>query len=280
MFKKNQQEQQEQQIKKKGGLLKKLGIGLLVLVVLGVIFGDGDDTEQPAQPVAQSGTNEPVEKQEEPVVIEEEETGNLSDEDFQKLDDDVSVWTTEQGQVSLKQVEDYIKTKNLTDDDYNKIVSIMKDGIDFDTQAFYAYGGLVEEGMTEDEAKTEMSKRGYTEENINYALENYTPPVSKEFQNALKKAESYAKTMHMSKKAIYNQLTSEYGEGFPEDAAQYAVDALVWDYNENAYEKAKSYQDTMSMSLNNIKDQLTSEYGEQFTAEEAEYAINKISSEE
>lgn len=277
MFKKNQK---EQQTKKKGGLLKKLGIGLLVLVVLGVIFGGGDDAEQPVQPVAPTGTNETVEKQEEPVVIEEEETGNLSDEDFQKLDDDVSAWTTEQGQVSLKQVEDYIKTKNLTDDDYNKIVSIMKDGIDFDTQAFYAYSGLVKEGMTEDEAKTEMSKRGYTEENINYALENYTPPVSKEFQNALKKAESYAKTMHMSKKGIYNQLTSEYGEGFPEDAAQYAVDALVWDYNENAYEKAKSYQDTMSMSLNNIKDQLTSEYGEQFTAEEAEYAISKISSEE
>ena len=50
--------------------------------------------------------------------------------------------------------------------------------------------------------------------------------VSKEYKNALKKAESYSKTMHMSKQAIYDQLTSEYGEQFPEDAAQYAIDHL------------------------------------------------------
>ena len=86
--------------------------------------------------------------------------------------------------------------------------------------------------------------------------------------------------MHMSKKAIYDQLTSEYGEHFPADAAQYAVDTLEWDYKENAYEKAKIYQDTMSMSINNIKEQLTSEYGEQFTEEEAQYAIDKLSSEQ
>lgn len=182
MFKKNQQ---EQQAKKKGGLLKKIGIGLLFLVVLGVIFGGRDET---ATPVAE----EQQQQQETATPVAEEK-------------------------------------EDVTE--------------------------LVEEETTE-------------------------PEVSKEFQNALKKAESYAKTMHMSKKGIYDQLTSEYGEGFPEDAAQYAVDTLVWDYNENAYEKAKSYQDTMSMSLNNIKDQLTSEYGEQFTAEEAEYAINKLSSEE
>lgn len=30
----------------------------------------------------------------------------------------------------------------------------------------------------------------------------------------------------MSKKGIYDQLTSEYGEAFPADAAQYAVDNL------------------------------------------------------
>ena len=34
---------------------------------------------------------------------------------------------------------------------------------------------------------------------------------STEEKNALKKAESYSKTMHMSKQGIYDQLTSEYG---------------------------------------------------------------------
>lgn len=99
---------------------------------------------------------------------------------------------------------------------------------------------------------------------------------SAEYQNALKKAETYSNVMHMSKKAIYKQLTSEYGEKFPEDAAQYAVDNLDADYNANALEKAKIYQQTMSMSKSAIYDQLISEYGEQFTAEEAQYAIDHL----
>lgn len=100
--------------------------------------------------------------------------------------------------------------------------------------------------------------------------------VSKEYENALKKAETYSSVMHMSKKGIYNQLTSDYGEKFPADAAQYAVDNLKADYKLNALEKAKSYQKSMSMSKQGIYDQLISEYGEQFTEEEAKYAIEHL----
>lgn len=77
----------------------------------------------------------------------------------------------------------------------------------------------------------------------------------------------------MSKAAIYDQLTSEYGEQFSKEAAQYAVDHLKANYKKNALEKAKEYQNEMDMSPAAIKDQLVSEYGEQFTQEEAEYAI-------
>jgi hypothetical protein len=100
--------------------------------------------------------------------------------------------------------------------------------------------------------------------------------VSIEYKNALKKAEVYSDMMHMSKKAIYDQLTSEYGEQFPADAAQYAVDNLKADYKENALAKAKTYQEDMSMSTSAIYDQLVSEYGEQFTPEEAQYAIDHL----
>lgn len=99
---------------------------------------------------------------------------------------------------------------------------------------------------------------------------------SVEYQNALKKAESYSKLMHMSKRAIYDQLVSEYGERFPADAAQYAIDNIVADWNKNALEKAKVYQETMSMSKQAIYDQLISEYGEKFTEEEARYAIEHL----
>lgn len=101
--------------------------------------------------------------------------------------------------------------------------------------------------------------------------------VPKEYTSALKKAESYADMMSMSKMGIYDQLTSSAGEGFTPEAAQYAVDNLKWDWNANALKKAESYQEMMAMSPAAIYDQLTSQAGEQFTAEEAQYAIDHLS---
>jgi len=80
----------------------------------------------------------------------------------------------------------------------------------------------------------------------------------------------------MSKAGIYDQLTSEYGENFPPEAAQYAIDNIVFDWNENALKKAKSYAETMNMSDSAIYDQLISEYGEKFTTEEAQYALDNL----
>ena len=96
------------------------------------------------------------------------------------------------------------------------------------------------------------------------------------YTNALKKAESYSETLHMSKRGIYDQLTSEYGEKFTAEEAQYAVDNLKADYKANALKKAESYSETLHMSKRSIYDQLTSEYGEKFTAEEAQYAVDNL----
>ncbi len=102
------------------------------------------------------------------------------------------------------------------------------------------------------------------------------PDVPTEYKSALRKAESYSELMHMSKQGIYDQLTSEYGEKFSPEAAQYAIDNLQADYNANALAKAQSYQDDMNMSPEAIRDQLTSEYGEKFTQEEADYAVANL----
>ena len=101
-------------------------------------------------------------------------------------------------------------------------------------------------------------------------------PIPQEYLNALEKAKSYSELLHMSKKGLYDQLTSEYGEGFPADAAQYAIDNLDADYNYNALEKAKSYYNDMNMSKQSVYEQLISEYGEQFTASEAQYAVDHL----
>ena len=100
--------------------------------------------------------------------------------------------------------------------------------------------------------------------------------IPTEFKNALKKATQYSSIMHMSKQGIYDQLTSEYGEGFPEDAAQYAIDNIDADWEANALAKAKEYSDTMHMSKRGIYDQLVSEYGEKFTEDEAQYAVDNV----
>lgn len=98
-------------------------------------------------------------------------------------------------------------------------------------------------------------------------------PTTEE-KNALKKAESYSNTIHMSKKGIYNQLTSSI-EGFTKQAAQYAIDNIDADWNNNALEKAKSYQRTMNMSKKGIYNQLVSSV-EGFTKNEAQYAIDHL----
>ena len=100
--------------------------------------------------------------------------------------------------------------------------------------------------------------------------------IPTEYKSALKKAKSYSDIMNMSKAGIYNQLTSEYGEKFSAEAAQYAIDNVEVDWKENALKKARSYQDIMSMSPSAIYDQLVSEYGEKFTPEEAQYAIDNL----
>ena len=97
-----------------------------------------------------------------------------------------------------------------------------------------------------------------------------------EQQNALAKAQIYSDNMHLSKKGIYKQLTSPYGEKFDAAAAQYAIDNLNADYNKNALEQAKTYGDTMKMSKKQVYDQLVSPYGGNFTASEAKYAVDHM----
>ena len=128
--------------------------------------------------------------------------------------------------------------------------------------------------LTFNENKSEdNSKNTIAENKLEDKVEDNIPT---EYKSALKKAEIYANDMHMSKAGLYNQLTSEYGEKFTTEAAQYAVDNVETDWKENALKKAEFYQEYMAMSPSAIYDQLVSEYGEQFTAEEAQYAVDNL----
>lgn len=127
------------------------------------------------------------------------------------------------------------------------------------------------------EATTEAAEATETTQATEETTQAAEPAVPTEYLSALVKAESYSEMMHMSKKGLYQQLTSDAGEKFSPKAAQYAIDHIKADWKANALAKAKDYQEQMSMSPEAIRDQLTSEAGEQFTQAEADYAIAHLS---
>jgi hypothetical protein len=93
---------------------------------------------------------------------------------------------------------------------------------------------------------------------------------------ALKSAQTYSDTMHMSKQGIYDQLTSDAGDKFDDASAQYAVDHVKADWNKNALKAAESYQKDQNMSPEAIRDQLTSDAGNKFTQDQADYAVSHL----
>jgi len=102
------------------------------------------------------------------------------------------------------------------------------------------------------------------------------PAVGNQNNAALTKAKSYNSALHMSKKALYEQLTSQVTHGFSSSAAQYAIDHLNADYKANALVKAREYRKYSNLSKKEIYERLTSPWIGKFTKEEANYAIQKL----
>jgi len=126
------------------------------------------------------------------------------------------------------------------------------------------------------EIKEEVKQEPTQQTETSKAETKNEPIVPPEYRSALRKANSYSSTMHMSKQGVYDQLVAEFGEKFSPEAAQYAIDNVTADWNTNALAKAKTYQDTMSMSPAAIRSQLVSSSGEKFTEAEADYAIQHL----
>ena len=129
-----------------------------------------------------------------------------------------------------------------------------------------------EEPVKEDKEEPAEKPKEETQEPV--AQEEEAVPF--EYEQALKSAQNYVDALHFSRQGLKQQLTSEYGSGFSEEAAEYALEHVDVDYKEEAVEAAQSYLDAMSFSREGLKQQLTSEYGSGFTEEEAEYALDQV----
>ncbi len=106
------------------------------------------------------------------------------------------------------------------------------------------------------------------------------PTLTRGQENAIKSATSYLGFSAFSRAGLFQQLTSQYGEGFEAADAEFAIAHLeqngLVDWNAEAAESAQSYLDFTSFSRQGLYDQLTSQYGEGFTHEQAEYALAAV----
>ncbi|RAK45183.1 hypothetical protein BHU61_06495 [Macrococcus epidermidis] len=127
----------------------------------------------------------------------------------------------------------------------------------------------VEEDITTEEitAKDSNSEKISTKDDTN---------ITREHVAALAAAQNYIDIMPFSKAGLYDQLTSDAGNAFPPEAAQYAIDNVEADFKEEAVEAANSYNETLPMSDQELLQQLTSEAGSKFTQEEAQYALQHM----
>ena len=80
--------------------------------------------------------------------------------------------------------------------------------------------------IAKETTENENAENQNTAENTEKKEEVVEEKVPTEYKSALRKAKTYSDTMHMSKAGVYNQLTSEYGEKFTAEEAQYAIDNL------------------------------------------------------
>ncbi len=125
-----------------------------------------------------------------------------------------------------------------------------------------------EEEPTEDEpAEKESEKEEPAEESMTV-----------EQENAVQAARDYLDFMAFSKEGLIDQLSSEAGDGYPEDVARFAVEHIESevDWNEQAVKSAESYLELMPFSRAELIDQLSSDAGDGFTREQAEYAADQV----
>lgn len=106
------------------------------------------------------------------------------------------------------------------------------------------------------------------------------PAMSTAQSSAVRSAESYLSFKGFSRAGLTQQLTSEYGEGFTAEDAEFAIayieSAGKVDWNQEAVQAAESYLEFKGFSRDGLYDQLTSEYGEQFTPDQANFALSAV----
>lgn len=104
-----------------------------------------------------------------------------------------------------------------------------------------------------------------------------TPTMTVSEQQAVDAAQEYLSDgTGFSDESLLNQLTSSYGNGFPQSDAKFAINYLHPDWDQQAVDAAKGYMQQGGFSRDSLISQLTSSYGNGFTYNQAVYAANQV----
>ncbi len=93
-------------------------------------------------------------------------------------------------------------------------------------------------------------------------------------RNAISSARDYLSYEAFSRSGLIQQLSSQYGEGYPKSVAIYAVNYLHPNWYKQAVKSARDYLSTQSFSRSGLIQQLDSPYGEGFTYAQAAYGVS------
>jgi hypothetical protein len=250
-------------------VLKWVAIGFVGLIVLGIIVGDDNKSSDNGTKAAAAST---------PAKTTEEVAETSTDEaPPPKQTVDIS-WIgpqqTTRDQITLKGTVTYnahVKVNGqraaVTGTTWSKVVRIKKHGDNVYKVTATKKG--FDKGDTEASVTRELS-------DAEKAVARQEKAERRANERALQSAENYLDMSGFSKQGLYEQLSSEAGEGFTAAQAQYAVDHVHADWNQEAVESARNYLDMSPMSRADLIDQLTSSAGEGFTYEQALYAVNKV----
>lgn len=164
-------------------------------------------------------------------------------------------------EITIKQNPEVIKKKEA--DAKAKAEAEAKEKATADSKA-KADAAAREKATADSKAKEDAARKAADEAAAREAA------IPREYKDALSKGEDYLSYTAFSKLGLKEQLLYE---GYPDTAAQYAIDNIKTDWNIQALKKAQDYLSYDSFSDAGLREQLIYE---QFTSTEADYAIANI----
>lgn len=222
--------------KKKMSRGKKIGIGVVGLVVLSIIVGScGGSDEQPSSTPepTESAIASPSEAQAAEVIAASPE-----DEASAKAEAEASTKAQEEAEASAEAEEE-------------------------------ASAKAEAEAKAEEEAKAKSEAEASAKAEAEASAKAEAEAGTVGQQNALRAAENYLGFMPFSRTGLIKQLAFE---DYSKKDATWAVDRVDADWNEQAVKSAENYLDTMSFSRKGLVDQLIFEG---YTRKQAEHGVSK-----